>query len=107
MVEGILQAASVGLCRLREEKDGKMEVVCLRLLKGLHHKFKVGAVSGSTLYLTSLMPPVLGNILSIDLTTDVEPEVITASCNLQILTTRKVLHHVVVRCMKLLPQRCY
>ena len=51
--EGILQAASVGLCRLREEKDGKMEVVCLRLLKGLHHKFKVGAVSGSTLYLTS------------------------------------------------------
>ncbi|CAL5228026.1 g11089 [Coccomyxa viridis] len=68
---------SVHTCRLREEKDGKMEVVCLRLLKGLHHKFKVGAVSGSTLYLTSLMPPVLGNILSIDLTTDVEPEVLS------------------------------
>ena len=63
-----------GLCRLQEKNDSKMEVVCLKLLRGLHQKYKVGAVSGSTLYLTSLMPPVSGNILSVDLTRDVEPE---------------------------------
>ncbi len=101
-----------GLCRLREDSDGKMEVVCLRLLRGLHQKFKVGAVSGGTLYLTSLMPPVSGDILSIDLTRYAEPEVSLASCTYWMpRACEMVLHHVTMvlatTCMRLLTQGCH
>ena len=54
------------------------------MLKPQTDKFLVGAVSGSMLYLTSLMPPTFGALLGVDLSRpELEPEVspsIAASC---------------------------
>ncbi len=59
-----------------------MGVHCLRIIKS-SYDYTLGAVSGSTLYLTSLMPPASGAVLSVDLTRDLEPEVSPASCKCQ------------------------
>ncbi len=68
-----IRGAVVLLRRL--DTNGKMEILRLRDLKPTSQRFTLGAVSGSTLYLTSLENPEYGIILSVDLDRDAEPEV--------------------------------
>ena len=81
-----LQDSVVVSCRLRET-DGKMEVLCLRVLKPTVQCFTMGAVAGSTLYLTTFREPLYGALLGVDLTRDVDEEVRHAFC--QCINDRK------------------
>ena len=54
-------------------------------------KLTLSAVAGDRLYLTSLLPPILGKLLSVDLTKDVDPEV--RVCRLVILCVTNHLKH--------------
>ncbi|CAL5228031.1 g11094 [Coccomyxa viridis] len=64
---------SVHTCRL-QEGNRKVQVSCVRLLRPMGEKLTLSAVAGDRLYLTSLLPPILGKLLSVDLTKDVDPE---------------------------------
>ena len=53
-----------------------MKVECLRAITPRDQKFRVGAVAGNMLYLTSFTAPILGALWGIDLSnTDAGPKV--------------------------------
>lgn len=81
----------MALWRRLQEKDGKMDITCLRVLKPQKVMLTLGAVSGSMLYLTSFANPTYGALLCLDLSKpDVEPTVRT--CFLAWSHVRKHAH---------------
>lgn len=64
-------------CRL-QEKEGKMEILCLRVLKAQTCKLTLGAVSGSMLYLTRFANPLYGALLGVDLSRPDSEETVSA-----------------------------